>query len=100
MDENEDVFNVALTGIKEKEDGLILTHTQDITPMLHDAYEARKLTRKWRHGKKGIIGDHIGRVPTLVFEDWVKMGMDPKDKKQICAMLELYPQYKTTVKTL
>lgn len=92
--------NVELVDIKELPEKMVLTHAQDMTPMLSDAYEARKFTRKWRPGKKGIIGDWVGRVPLLVWEDWIRMGMNPKDKRQVFQMLELYKQYKTTVKTL
>jgi hypothetical protein len=91
--------SVELINVKEEPERMILTYAQDVTPMLNDAYEERKLSRRWRHSKRGIIGDHIARVPTLIFNDWIKMGMDPKNKKQVMAMIEL-SGYKTTKKIL
>lgn len=92
--------DVELVKVKEEEEKMIFTYAQDITPMLSDAYEARKLSRRHRHSKRGVIGDHIARIPTLVFEDWIRLGMNPRDRKQVMAMIELNPQYKMTKKTL
>jgi hypothetical protein len=95
----------------DDEKNLTIVHAQDVNPILEDAYTARKHSRKLRQRNKKGAGEWIGRVPTLVYEDWIgrglihppgcDCGMLPKEHQQLIhAMLELNPQYKTTRKTL
>ena len=98
--------------IKEKSDKILITHGHNITPILEDNYELRKRTKSiWRSKKKNPVGEFVGRVPTLVLEDWINKGLvhdngcecgcTPQMRREMLfAMLELNPQYKVTRKTL
>lgn len=97
----------AIVNVKEKENKLVVTTAYDVTPILESCYEMKKNTkRSWSAGRKNVLGHHVGRIPEIVLDDWIKKGLVSLDhkgrmnKKDIHAMLNLHPEYKVTKKIL
>lgn len=90
---------VVLLEAKQTEDKIVLIQAQDTTPILRHNFEHKQRSKRWRPEKKGAIGDYLGRVPELVYNDWVRNGL-VYDKKSLNFMLNMNPQYKATKKIL
>lgn len=97
----------------DKDQNLTIVTAQNITPILEDCYNARKYSRKLRRRNKKGVGEWIGRVPALVFEEWMRLGLvhppgcdcglkREEHQKMLHMTLQNYNegQYKTTKKTL
>lgn len=89
---------LTLHSMKEEGDKLIVTHIEDIEPILKQNYEDRKNSdENWQASQNW---KHAARIPISVFLELQKLGIadDPVALKK---WLESFgKQYKTTNKTL
>ena len=104
-------LNADIVGLEEKGDDLKIIYGQNVTPILEHNYELRKHTKQiWRSKKNNPIGEYVGWIPKVVLLDWLQKGLlhdsgcdcctDQERRKTLFALLNLYPEYKTTTKTL